>query len=275
MAQRTVLITGCSSGIGLASARELKARNWRVFATARANADLERLTIEEGVEAIALELRDEASIAQCAATVLERCDGRLDALFNNAAYGQVGAMEDIPAALLREQIEVNVIGTHELTRRVIPAMRRAGSGRIVMCSSVLGLASAPYRGAYCASKFALEGLTDALRLELHGTGIKVSLIEPGPIATRFVATALTHFRDRIAIERSPHRETYLQRLKAMEAGGRATFKLEPQAVAAKLVHALESSRPRRRYYVTTLTYITAAARWLAPAALLDAILRRM
>jgi NAD(P)-dependent dehydrogenase (short-subunit alcohol dehydrogenase family) len=275
MTQRTVLITGCSSGIGLASARMLKSRGWRVFATARAAADLERLGAEEGLEAIALELRDDASIAQCAATVLERCNGRLDALFNNAAYGQVGAIEDIPAAVLREQIEVNVIGTHELTRRIIPAMRRAGSGRIVMCSSVLGLAPAPYRGAYCASKFALEGLTDALRLELHGTGIKVSLIEPGPINTRFVPTALTHFRNRIAIETSPHRDTYRQRLQAMEAGGRSTFKLEPEAVAAKLVHALESPNPRRRYYVTTLTYITAAARWLAPAALFDAILRRM
>ncbi len=275
MTQRTVLITGCSSGIGLASARMLKSRGWRVFATARAAADLERLDAEEGLEAIALELRDEASIALCAATVLERCNGRLDAVFNNAAYGQVGAVEDIPAALLREQIEVNVIGTHELTRRIIPAMRRAGSGRIVMCSSVLGLAPAPYRGAYCASKFALEALTDALRLELHGTGIKVSLIEPGPINTRFVPTALTHFRNRIAIETSPHRETYRQRLQAMETGGRSTFKLEPEAVAAKLVHALESPSPRRRYYVTTLTYITAAAKWLAPGALLDAILRRM
>ena len=246
-----------------------------MFATARASADLERLSAEEGLEAIALELRDEASIAQCAAATLERCNGRLDALFNNAAYGQVGAIEDIPAAVLREQIEVNVIGTHELTRRIIPAMRRAGSGRIVMCSSVLGLAPAPFRGAYCASKFALEGLTDALRLELHGTGIKVSLIEPGPINTRFVPTALTHFRNRIAIETSPHRDTYRQRLQAMEAGGRSTFKLEPEAVAAKLVHALESPNPRRRYYVTTLTYITAAAKWLAPAALFDAILRRM
>lgn len=275
MTQRTILITGCSSGIGLASARTLKARGWKVFATARTPADLERLRVEEGVEAITLELRDETSIATCAATVLERCGGRLDALFNNAAFGQIGAMEDISAALLRDQIEVNVIGTHELTRRIILAMRRAGSGRIVMCSSVLGLTAGPYRGAYSASKFALEAMSDSLRLELRGSGIFVSLIEPGPIRTRFLPTALAGFKANIDIDGSPHRDAYLARLTAMESGGKATFKLEPEAVARKLIHAVESRWPRRRYYVTVLTYLAAAAKRFAPPPLMDRILQSM
>lgn len=246
-----------------------------MFATARTPADLTRLQTEEGLEAVELELRDEASIARCASLVLERCGGRLDALFNNAAYGQVGAMEDISAALLREQLEVNVIGTHELTRRIIPAMRLAGGGRIVMCSSVLGLTAGPYRGAYCASKFALEALSDSLRLELRDSGIWVSLIEPGPIRTQFLPTALAGFRANIDIEGSPHRDAYRARLASMDRGGNGTFKLEPEAVARKLLHAVENSRPRRRYYVTVLTYLAAAAKRFAPPPLLDRILRSM
>src|SRR5690606_24281722 len=180
MTDRTILITGCSSGIGLASARMLKARGWRVLATARKPEDLKRLNEEHGLEALYLELADPKSIAGCAEEALSRTRGRLYALFNNAAYSQPGAVEDIPADALRHQLEVNVVGTHDLTRRIIPAMRASGAGRIVQCSSVLGLVSAPWRGAYCASKYALEALTDALRLELQGSGIHVSLIEPGP-----------------------------------------------------------------------------------------------
>jgi len=273
MTQRTILITGCSSGIGLASARLLKARGWRVIATARSAEDLARLRTEEGLTALQLELRDEASIAECTTRALELGSGRLDAVFNNAAYGQVGAVEDLPAQVLRDQFQVNVVGTHELTRRIIPAMRRAGSGRIVMCSSVLGLVAAPYRGAYVASKFALEGLTDTLRLELGGTGIAVSLIEPGPIRTRFVETALAGFRRTIDIDASPHRDAYHRRLAAMEQGGRTTFKLEPEAVARRLIHAVEAPRPRRRYYVTLQTSLAATARRLLPGAALDAILK--
>lgn len=275
MTARTILITGCSSGIGLASARLLKSRGWRVLATARTESDLARLREEDGVEAIALELRDESSIAACAAEALSRCGGRLDALFNNAAYGQVGAVEDLSTTLLRDQMEVNLIGTHDLTRRIIPAMRQAGSGRIVMCSSVLGLVSGPYRGAYAASKFALEALSDSLRLELAGTGIAVSLIEPGPIRTRFLETALAGFRRTIDVESSPHRDAYRQRLAAMESGGNSTFKLEPDAVAWKLVHAVESSRPKRRYHVTALTTLAALARRLLPDAGLELLLKRV
>lgn len=275
MTQKSILITGASSGIGLASARLLRGLGWRVLATARSDADLAMLEREAGAEAIYLELADPRSVAWCADEALRRTDGQLTALFNNAAYGQVGAIEDIPADALRRQIEVNVIGTHDLTRRILPAMRAQGHGRIVQCSSVLGFISVPYRGAYCASKYALEALSDAMRYELKGTGIHVSIIEPGPIRTRFVEHALANFRTSVDIEGSAHRETYLTRLAAMEAGGKSTFKLEPEAVAWKLVHALESPRPRRRYAVTVPTRVAAVAkRWL-PASLADWIAQKI
>lgn len=266
---RVILITGCSSGIGLASAKVMAARGWRVFATARTADDLAMLGALPGIEALPLELQDTDSIASAVDAVLERTGGRITALFNNGAYGQVGAVEDLTAEVLRRQLEVNLIGTHELTRHVIPVMRRAGAGRIVQCSSVLGLVTAPYRGAYSASKFALEALSDAMRLELRGTGIHVSLIEPGPIRTRFVEHALSNFKAYIDIEGSAHRETYRARLASMETGGTSAFKLEPEAVAAKLVHAVESARPRRRYYVTIPTYLAASLKRIAPTSLMD------
>ena len=272
MSPRAILITGCSSGIGLASARTMKARGWRVLATARKPEDLTRLEKEEGVEALHLELADPASVAACAEEALTRTDGKLDALFNNAGFGQVGAVEDVTADILRRQLEVNVVGTHDLTRRILKAMRANRAGRIVQCSSVLGLVSGPYRGAYCASKFALEALSDALRLELRDTPIRISIIEPGPIRSRFVETALANFKATIDLHTSPHRATYLARLAVMEAGGKTTFKLEPEAVAAKLVHAVESPRPKARYLVTTPTYLAAAAKRLLPAPLLDRFL---
>ncbi len=275
MTARSLLITGCSSGIGLASARLMKSRGWRVFATARTPDDLARLENDDGVEALHLELEDPASIAACAAAVLDRTSGRLDALFNNAAYGQVGAVEDLTPDVLRRQFEVNVFSWHDLTRRIVPAMRANGQGRIVHCSSVLGLVSTPYRGAYCASKYAIEALADAMRIELSGTGIHVALIEPGPIRTKFVPTALAHFKRSIDIDRSPHRDVYRARLDSMERGGKETFKLEPEAVALKLAHALESRKPRLRYFVTTPTYLAAGLRRILPARLLDHVVARM
>lgn len=275
MVQRSILITGCSSGIGLASARIMKARGWRVLATARTPEDLERLEREVGVTALHLDLADPASIAHAADEALRLTEGSLTALFNNGAYGQVGAVEDITPEHLRRQIETNVIGTHDLTRRLVPAMRRQGEGRIVQCSSVLGIVSVPYRGAYCASKFALEALSDAMRHELRGSGVHISIIQPGPIRTRFVETALANFRTSIDIEQSAHRETYLARLAAMEQGGKSTFKLEPEAVAQKLVHAVESARPKRRYKVTVPTYIAAAARRALPPSLGDWLVQKI
>ncbi len=272
---RSILVTGASSGIGWAAALRMKARGWRVLATARQPEDLERLRREAGVEAIRLELSAPESIAACAEQALSLTGGRVDALFNNGAYGQVGAVEVLTPDLLRRQLEVNLIGVHDLTRRLIPSMRARGRGRIVQCSSVLGFVSGPHRGAYCASKFALEALSDAMRLELKGGGVDVCLIEPGPIRTRFVETALRTFRATIDIEGSVHREAYLERLKAMEADGKQTFKLEPEAVADKLVHAVESARPKLRYYVTTPTYVAAGLKRVLPMRLLDGVLARM
>ncbi|MBL8847637.1 MAG: SDR family NAD(P)-dependent oxidoreductase [Hyphomicrobium zavarzinii] len=269
MTQKSILITGASSGIGLASARLLRGHGWRVLATARTQQDADMLSRDVGVEVLYLDLADPNSIAWCAEQALRMTDGQLTALFNNGAYGQVGAVEDLSTDLLRRQLEVNVIGTHDLTRRLIPSMRAAGGGRIVQCSSVLGFVSVPYRGAYCASKYALEALSDALRLELKGTGIHVSIIEPGPIRTRFVETALANFRATIDIESSAHRDVYQARLSAMEQGGKSTFKLEPEAVAWKLVHAVESKSPKRRYMVTVPTYAAAAGRRFLPAPLAD------
>ena len=271
MTQRSVLITGCSSGIGLASARVMKARGWRVFATARKPEDLARLKDEDGFESLYLDYAEPELIAAVADQVLDATGGALTALFNNGAYGQPGAVEDLRPEVLRAQLEANVIGWLDLTRRIIPAMRARHEGRIVFCSSVLGLIAAPYRGAYCASKFAVEALGDTLRMELAGTGIHVSLIEPGPIATRFIEHALEAYRRNIDMEGSPHREIYRARLAQMEAGGQKTFKLPPEAVAAKLVHALEAKRPKARYYVTFPTYAVAILRRLLPTGALDAV----
>ncbi len=252
----------------------MKARGWRVFATARKPEDIARLKDEEGVESLYLDYAEPHSIEAAAEQVLAATGGKLTALFNNGAYGQPGAVEDLRRDVLRAQFEAGFFGWHDLTRRVIPAMRQQGEGRIVFCSSVLGLVSAPYRGAYCASKFAVEALADALRMELAATGIRIVLIEPGPIASRFLEHALEAYRRNIDLEGSAHREIYRTRIARLEEGGDQTFKLGPEAVALKLVHALESRNPKRRYYVTFPTYAAALLRRVLPARALDAIAAR-
>jgi len=271
---RAVLITGCSSGIGYACAKGLAERGYRVFASARKAADASRLA-GEGLEALRLDLDDSGSIAGVVDEILARTGGRLYGLFNNGAYGQPGAVEDLTRETLRAQLETNLLGWHELTCRIIPVMRRQGEGRIIQNSSVLGLVTLPYRG-YVASKFALEGLTDTLRLELAGTGIHVSLIEPGPIESRFRANAHRMFRERIDAEHSVHRDTY----RAMEArllkeGAAAPFTLPPLAVLDKLIHALESPRPRPRYYVTFPTHLLGTLRRILSTRGLDWMLRQI
>src|SRR6476659_11141964 len=273
MTARSILITGCSSGIGLCAAETLKAR-WRVFATARKPEDIARLKDEVGVESLYLDYAEPDSIEATAEHVLAATDGRLTALFNNGGYGQPGALEDIRPQVLRAQFETNVFGWHDLTRRVIPAMRANGEGRIVFCSSVLGLIAAPYRGAYSASKFAVEALADTLRMELAGTGSYVSVVEPGPIATRFVERAIEAYRRNVDLEASVHRDIYRVRIARMEAGGQKTYKLGPEAVAAKLAHALERPRAKFRYYVTLPAYAVALLRRLLPAVALDAVAKR-
>ncbi|MCP4698019.1 MAG: SDR family NAD(P)-dependent oxidoreductase [Gammaproteobacteria bacterium] len=275
MYKKTILISGCSSGIGRCAAEGLAARGYRVFATARKAEDVAALNAQ-GLESLLLDLNDSASVRAATDEVLARSGGELYALFNNGAYGQVGAVEDLRREVLHAQFETNVYGWLELTNLVLPVMRRQGYGRIIQNSSVLGFAAMPLRGAYTASKFAIEGLTDSLRLELAGTGIFVSLIEPGPIATQFRANCLTAYKRNIDPHTSLYRDKYLameQRL--VHEGPASSFTLPPEAVLKKLVHALESPRPKIRYYVTFPTYLLAALKRVLPSRLLDRILYRI
>ncbi len=272
---RSILITGCSSGIGQDAARGLKARGWRVFATCRQEADCERLRAE-GFESFRLDLADEDSIAAAVATVVDRTGGTLDALYNNGAFACPGAVEDLPRGALREIFEVNLFGTHDLTRRVIPIMRAQGHGRIVNCSSVLGIVGARWRGAYVSTKFALEGLSDVLRLEMQGTGIQVILIEPGPITSRIRENSVAHFEKWVNWQASARADEYrsLQHRLYKAKDAPDTFELPPSAVTARLVKALESPRPRARYYVTTPTHIAGLARRVLPTRALDWLVGR-
>ncbi|NVK33393.1 MAG: SDR family NAD(P)-dependent oxidoreductase [Rhodobacteraceae bacterium] len=274
--ERTILITGCSSGIGFETARVLRGRNWRVFVTARNPEDVERL-LDLGFEAFRLDYEEPETIETALAAVLERTGGRLTALYNNGAYAIPGAIEDLPVDALKAVFQANFFGWHELTQRVIPIMREQKYGRIVQCSSILGFIAMKYRGAYTASKFALEAYSDTLRQELKGTGIMVSLVEPGPIDTRFTENALSNFDKWITsdiVENSPHRETYKKRRIRMEGGEPGAFKLKPLSVAKRVIHAVEASRPKPRYYVTVPTYMLGFGKRLMSTRLLDRILVR-
>ena len=273
VSHRTVLITGCSSGIGLASARVLSGRGWRVLATCRKEEDCARLR-SEGLESFRLDYEDPASIAAGFEMAMDRSSGRLDALFNNGAYAIPGMLEDISPDALRAIFEANFFGWHDLARRALPGMRARGSGRIVQNSSVLGLVARSSQGPYVATKYAVEGLTDTLRLELRGTGVHVVLIEPGPIATRFNLNALAQLRKWVDPERSIHRDRYEHLVRRWESEKLKFGTVPSEAVAAKLVLALERPVPRPRYYVTLPTYFLAGLRRLLPTRALDAALRR-
>ena len=274
MHERSILVTGCSSGIGRCVALALRERGYRVYATARKPEDLAQLEAA-GLEAVELHLDDPVSVGDAADQVLSASGGYIYGLFNNGAYGQPGAVEDLRWEVLEEQLRTNLLGWHELTRRIIPGMRRRGEGRIIQNSSVLGLVAMPYRGAYNCSKFALEGLTDTLRLELHGSGIRVSLIEPGPISSRFRENGLAKFKQNIDAENSVHRDNYQAMLARLAKEGPTTgFTLPPEAVLEKVIHALESPRPRARYAVTTPTKVFGVLRRILSTHQLDWLLRR-
>lgn len=271
---RFVLITGCSSGIGLAAAKALGEHGFTVIASARKAEDVTRLQ-QAGLLAVQLDLTDPASIEQGAGAALALAGGRLYGLFNNGAYGQPGALEDLPTEALREQFETNLFGWHHLIRQVLPAMLAAREGRIVQNSSVLGLVAMKYRGAYNASKFALEGYSDTLRLELAGSGVHISLIEPGPIDTRFRANARSAFLRHIDPAQSRHQVAYQQTLSRLEReGGARGFTLPSEACIPPLLHALTSKRPRHRYPVTFPTRLFAILRRLLPSRWLDRILAK-
>ncbi len=270
-----IIVTGCSSGIGAYCAGALRNDGWRVFATVRKPADMVPLE-KAGIEALLMDYTDGPSIAALVQEVERRTGGRIDALFNNGAYGQPGAVEDLPTEALRRQFETNVFGWHELTRRVVPLMRRQGYGRIVQCSSILGLLPYRFRGAYTASKYALEGLSLTLRMELEGSGIHVSLIEPGPIESRFTANALGHIRENIDLEGSAHAEEYKKQLARLEGTGPVNrHKLGPEAVYAALKHALTAGRPRPHYLVTTPARQGALLKRLLPADLFYKLMRSL
>lgn len=271
---RTVLITGCSSGIGECLATAIHGRDgYRVLATARGEADVERLR-RSGLDALQLDLADTGSIAAAADRALERSGGCVDILINNGAYGQPGAVEDLPREVLRAQFEVNLFGTHELTTRLLPAMRRQEWGRIIQISSILGRVSLPFRGAYNASKHALEALTDTLRLELRGSGVHVSLIEPGPIESRFRHNAMRHF-EHLETGASPHRQRYQAVRERLHSDRPDPFTLPPEAVLKKVLAAMERPNPRPRYPVTVPAHVLARLKRLLPDRLFDALVARL
>jgi len=269
---KSILITGCSTGIGYCVAKGLQARGYRVFATARRTESVEALS-NEGLESLQLDLDDSDSIRSAVDEILKRTGGELYGLFNNGAYGIPGAVEDLNRDTLRTQFETNVFGWQELTNLIIPVMRRQGCGRIIQNSSVLGFVAMPFRGAYNASKFAIEGLSDTLRLELRDTNIHISLVEPGPILSRFRATGVKMLEQHIDIENSVHRDKYkgvLERLK--KEGPAAPFTLPPEAVLEKVILALEARRPKARYYVTFPTYLFGYLKRILPIRLMDRML---
>ena len=270
---KSILITGCSSGIGLITAKGLLERGYRVFATARKARDVEMLK-DYGLDARHLDLADSTSIASAVTGILEATDGKLYALFNNGAYGQPGAVEDLSRTALREQFETNLFGWHELTCHIIPVMRRQGEGRIIQNSSILGFIAMPYRGAYIASKYALEGLTDTLRLELEGSGIHVSLLEPGPIESRFRANAM--WQKHIDPSHSHHRANYAAMQARLRKQGAATpFTLPAEAVLKKVIHALEHPKPRLRYPVTVPSHLFTVLRRLLSTRMLDRVMLKI
>lgn len=271
---KAILITGCSSGIGLDAAVCLRDRGWQVFASCRQQKDCDRL-IEEGFDSPLLDYSDEASIETALANVLSKTDGKLEALFNNGAYAVPGAVEDIPRDAMRAIYEANLFGYHDLTCRVLQVMRKQGRGRIVNCSSILGFVTLPWRGPYNSTKFALEALTETLRVELLNTGIHVSLIEPGPISTRIRQNSRPHFEKWVNWKESPHREFYNTRLIPRlydENLPKDRFELPPCSVTKKLIHALESPRPKSRYLVTTPTYIAAIMKRFLPFSMVNNLL---
>jgi len=274
MDRKPVLITGCSSGIGRCVAHTLHLRNYRVFACVRKPADIRELQ-SKGLETLQLDLTSAQQIDDAVATFLQRTNGKCFGLINNGAYGQPGAVEDLSRATLEKQFACNVFGTHQLTTLLLPAMRATGQGRIIQISSILGLVCLPFRGAYNASKYALEALTDTLRLELANSQIQVVLVEPGPIATRFRSNALAALRHDLKIQHSVHIKTYQSVLKRLSRIDNVPFTLPPEAVSRAVIHALEDSNPHCRYRVTKPAKLLAILKRILPDKTMDHLLTRL
>ncbi|EIE9665540.1 SDR family oxidoreductase [Vibrio cholerae] len=272
--KESILITGCSSGIGYHCAKELHNAGYRVIASCRKSEDVSRLN-SEGIFCLQIDVTDAESVQRAVSETLEHTGGTLDVLFNNAAYGQCGALEDLPTDALRAQFETNLFGWHELTKAVIPIMLEQGGGKIIQNSSVLGLVAMKYRGAYNASKFALEGYTDTLRLELMDTKISVSLIEPGPIVSKFRENALRAFESVIDKDGSRHHKSYKSTIERLaKESPSSKFTLPPDSVLKRVERILEEPSPKARYYVTQPTYIFGFLRRILPVWLLDQLLAK-
>lgn len=275
MEKKAILITGCSSGIGISAAVELHNRGHRVIATCRREEDRQKL-IAMGLEALLLDVNDSESIERAFSKTLQLTQGRLDVLINNAGYGQAGALEDVRRDVIRKQFETNVFGLLELSNLAIPVMRRQGEGRIINISSILGLIGMPFRGAYNASKFAVEGLCDTMRLELKASGIKVITIEPGPIESRFRDTCVDYSLTNIDMEHSHFAPQYQKILAGYkQAKMNSRFTKSSHAVVEKLVHAIESKHPKIRYPVTFPAYLLMTLKRLLPVLLLDKLLLKL
>ncbi len=275
--QKSILITGCSSGIGLCAAQILHKKSYRVFATVRKQSDVEKLKAQ-GLESLVLDVDNSNSIRQALAEILKRTNGKLDALFNNAGFGLTGATEDLTRDMIRAQFETNVFGPMELTNLVIPIMRKQGHGRIIHNTSILGIVAMPFYGAYNASKFALEGFSNTLRQELHGTSIFVSIIAPGPIYSNFRESAFKAHQENLGQKESVHKDLYIKfenLLRKSANGGHPQFSQKPEAVVAKLLAALESSKPKAHYYVSFPAHLFALLRRLLPDSAMDWVMRKI
>jgi len=275
ISDKNAVVTGCSTGIGLATARLLKQHGWRVAATARKPADVEMLA-REGLDAVLLDVANADSVRQAAEHIATLFDGRIGALINNAGFGQMGALEDLDRAMLEYQFAVNVIGLQDITNRFIPLMRKSGAGRIVNVSSVLGRVVLPFMGSYSASKFAVEALSDALRVELYGSGIAVSLVEPGPIATAFRDNAASRAKATLDADNVHHHDFYKKEIKRREEQNnkKEAFSGTSEDVAEKILHAVTSERPKTRYKVTLPAYMGAIMARLAPDWLIDRMMTK-
>ncbi len=273
---KSILITGCSSGIGLQTAHDLRQHGWQVLATCRKQADCDTLE-KDGFTSFTLDYADPQSVKDASAQALELCEGKLQAVFNNGAFASPGLVEDLPREALRDIFETNVIGQIDLINQLLPVMRAQGEGTIINCSSVLGFTGLPFRGAYCASKFALEGLSDVLRMELRDTPIHVVLIEPGPITSQIRENSIPHFEKWINVAQSAQRERYESEFNPRlykNTNKPDRFELPASAVSAKVIKILDSNNPRPRYYVTTPTYISGVLKRLLSTRSFDSFLAR-
>lgn len=274
--QRSILITGCSSGIGLHTALTLQKQGYRVFASVRKLEDQQKL-IAQGLDCILLDVSDSTSIQNALNSILEKTGGTLDGLFNNAGYVQAGAVEDLSRDMMREQFETNVFGAMELTNKIIPIMRKQGHGHIIQNTSILGIVAMPYRGAYNASKFALEGFSSTLRQELRDTHIYVSMLVPGPIRSELRTKAFSVYQETLSKKESIHKSLY----KKMESyffapeENERRFTLGPDAVTKKVVTILESKKPKAHYYIGFPAHLFAFLHRLLPDSAMEWIMNRV